>query len=209
MSIQLYDNAFLEKLRNWTRDTGLQLFGPQETARMFQTIADDSNDQPVKLPILSLRRVGGFSVLNTGKRPMSFDGATLDANHNKAIQLNAIPVNIPYQLDIYTRYFNEADQYIRNLVFNIINYPKLDIIIPYNDENYIHHANIRMQNDVDDNSDIPERLIPGQFTRMSIKLDVDDAYLFDVRARDVYTLEITSELSDNNREDDSQDIKLV
>lgn len=209
MSVGLYDNAFLDKLRNWTRDTKLQILGPQDHSRLIQLIADGSNDKPIELPILSLRRLGGFTVLNTSKRPMTFDGATLDANYDNAIQLNAIPINISYQLDVYTRYFNEADQYARNLVFNIINYPKLEINIPYNNQNYIHDANIRMQPEVDDNSDIPERLIPGQFTRISIKIDIDDAYLFDVRARDVYTLEITSEMSDNSKEDDSQDIKLV
>ena len=209
MSVGLYDQAFLDKLNNWTRDTKLQVVGPQDNRRMLQIMADQTNDKPIQLPFISLKRPGGFTVLNTGKRPLTFDGATLDANHDKAIQLNAIPISIPYQIDVYTRYFTEADQYARNLVFNIINYPKLDIVIPYNNENYIHHANIRMQGEVDDNSDIPERLVAGQFTRMSIKIDIDDAYLFDVRARDVYTLEIRSELSDNSVEDDSQDIKLV
>lgn len=209
MSVGLYDKAFLDKLTNWTKDTEVTVFGPQETAQVFRTIADQTNDKPIQLPLIVLRRMGGFTVLNTGKRPLSFDGATLDANYNVASQLNGIPISVSYQLDVYTRYFNEADEYARNLVFNIINYPKLDINIPYNNENYIHHSNIRLQGEVEDNSDIPERLIPGQFTRISMKIDVDDAYLFDIRYRDVYSIEITSNLSDNKIEDDSQDIKLV
>lgn len=208
MSVELYDNAFLDKLNNWTKDTKLTVYGQQDLKRIIEIEADKNNDQ-ISLPIIILRRVGGFTILNTGKRPLSFDGATLDANYNIASQLNAIPINISYQLDVYTRYFNEADQYARNLVFNIINYPKLDICIPYNNENRIHHANIRLQPEVEDNSDIPERLIPGQFSRISMKIDIDDAYLFDVRYRDVYSIEITSSLSDNSIEDDLQDIKLV
>lgn len=209
MSVGLYDKAFLDKLNNWTKDTKVTVTGPEETSRLFRMVADETNDKPIQLPLIALRRPGGFTVLNTGKRPLSFDGATLDANHDVASQLNAIPISIPYQLDVYTRYFNEADEYVRNLVFNIINYPKLDIVIPYNNENYVHHSNIRLQGEVDDNSDIPERLISGQFTRMSMKIDVDDAYLFDVRYRDVYSIEITSDLSDNKVTDDSQDIKLI
>lgn len=208
MSVGLYDQAFLDKLNNWTKDTEIRVYGQQELRRVVETIADTDNDQ-ISLPIIILRRLGGFNVLNTGKRPLAFDGATLDANHNIASQLNAIPIQISYQLDVYTRYFEEADQYARNLVFNIINYPKLDILIPYNDENRTHHSYIRLQGEVEDNSDIPERFIPGQFSRISMKIDIDDAYLFDVRYRDVYSLEITSSLSDNSIKDDLQDIKLV
>ena len=104
----------------------------------------------------------------------------LFSNNETTKNLKAIPISIPYQIDIYTRYQDEADEYARNIVYNIINYPKLDIIIPYYDENYTHHSNIRMQSDIEDTSDVPERLVPGQFTRMTIHIYIDDAYLFDI-----------------------------
>lgn len=208
MSVKLYDDAFLAKLQAWTKDTQVTVMGVDETSRMFQVIADKTNDAPIKLPLISLRRPGGFTILNTGKRPLTFDGATLDANHDKASQLNAIPISIPYQLDVFTRYKNEADEYIRNIVFNIINYPKLDVNIPYNSENRIHHSNIRMQANIEDNSDIPERLIPGQFTRMSIKIDIDDAYLWDVRYRDVYSIDTQVIVCDDDKKDDRNDENL-
>ena len=209
MSVGLYDETFLEKLKGWTKGTAVTIVGPDETNRLYQQIADTTNDSPIKLPFISLKRPGGFTILNTGKKPLTFDGATLDANYDKAKQLNAIPISIPYQLDIYTRYRNEADEYVRNIVFNIINYPKLDINIPYNGANYIHHSNIRLAGEVDDASDIPERLISGQFVRMSMKIDIDDAYLFDVRYRDVYSIELGYEVSDNTMQDDLKDIKLI
>ena len=205
MSVVLYDEAFLEKLRNWTLDTGIHVYGPNSTRQLFETISDESNDANIQLPIIVLRRRGGFSLLNTGKRPLSFDGATLDANNDKASQLNAIPISIGYQIDIYTRYLQEAYEYARNIVFNIINYAKLTINVPYNNQNYEHDSNIRLQADIEDTSDIPERLVEGQFTRLSLKIDVDDAYLFDVRYRDVYSIEVISEWSDNRIEDDYND----
>lgn len=208
MSVGLYDNAFLAKLQAWTKDTAVTVVSPSDSRRLFETISDTTNDSPIKLPLISLKRPGGFTILNTGKRPLSFDGATLDANYERASQLNGIPISIPYQIDVYTRYQNEADEYIRNLVFNIINYPKLDIVIPYNNENYVHHSNIRLAGEVDDNSDIPERLISGQFVRMSMRIDIDDAYLFDVRYRDVYSIEFGAEIRDDIYED-SKEIKII
>ncbi len=209
MSVKLYDDAFMHKLQHWTKDTAVTIVSPTETRQLFEVVADTTNDKPIQLPLIALKRPGGFTILDTGKKPLSFDGLTLDATHEKASQLNAVPISIPYQLDIYTRYLHEADEYVRNLVFNIINYPKLDVVIPYNNENYVHHSNIRLSGEVDDNSDIPERLIPGQFTRMTMRIDVDDAYLFDVRYRDVYSIEIRAEISDNSILDDSKGLKII
>jgi len=58
------------------------------------------------------------------------------------------------------------------------------ICVPYENLNYWHKSMISLNNEVQDNSAIPERLIHGQFTRYTMSLKVDDAYLFDVRIRD-------------------------
>ena len=181
MSVELYDNAFVEKLRKWTKDTDVSILTPSETKNMISIIADKKQDSPIELPLISLKRPGGFTVLTTGARPLSHSGARLFANNETGKRLRAIPISIPYQIDIYTRYQDEADEYARNIVYNIINYPRLDISIPYYDEDYIHYSNIYMSGEVEDTSDIPERLVSGQFTRMSIQIVVDDAYLFDIQ----------------------------
>ena len=105
MSVYLYDEAFVEKLRNWTKSTQIQVFSPDDTKRLFEVMADQSNDSPIELPILCLRRKSGLNVINTGKRPLTFDGLMLEANTEKSVQLDAIPIDVSYQLDIYTRYF--------------------------------------------------------------------------------------------------------
>lgn len=189
MAIRFYDSALLEKLRSWSGDTQLQIFGPDDTRKLFEVYTDQKNDTPVKLPLIALRRVGGYEIINTNKRPITFDGFTLSANTDKSKQLNAIPVNITYQLDIYTRYLSEADELARNIIFNIINYPHLKIQIPYENSYIEHSGTMRIISNVDDNSDVPERLIPGQFTRLTFGLTVDDAYLFDIRIRDNYLID--------------------
>lgn len=190
MSTKLYDDALVDKIRGWTQNTSITVTGPDESRRLFEVIADQRNDNPIQLPLIAISRNRGFNILDNGlgKQPMSFDGLTLNANANQASQLNSIPISISYQIDVYTRYFEEADEYVRNLVFNIINFPKLQINIPYNNENYKHVANITIGSEVEDNSDIPERLIAGQFTRMTIRFNINDARLWDIRYRDVYQI---------------------
>ena len=103
--------------------------------------------------------------------------------------LNAIPIKLTYQLDIYTKYFAEADEYARNFIFNFINYPKLSIEIPYNNAKVTHDSTVLVESTVSDSSDIPERLIAGQFSRMTIRLTIDDAWLFSVPFMDNWKVE--------------------
>lgn len=188
MAVRFYDDALLTKLQRWTRDTSVNLLGVNETRRLFEVTADQQNDRAIQLPLIALSRSGGYSIQEKYKQPRSYQGATMIITTDKGAKLNAIPIGITYQIDIYTRYLDEADEYARNIVFNIINYPKLNIAIPYEGTTLTHDANIRLSTDVEDNSDIPERLVSGQFTRFTIGIEIDDAYLFDVRVRDNLSL---------------------
>ena len=183
MAVRFYDEALVNKLKKWTQDTDVTLLGVNETRKRFEVLADKTNDSPIKLPLIALSRNGGYTILSKYKQPLSYDGNKFIQTPDKGVLVNGIPISISYQIDIYTRYLEEADEYARNIVFNIINYPKLNIEIPYEDIGLTHDANINLASDVEDNSDIPERLIPGQFTRLTIGIAIEDAYLFDVRIK--------------------------
>ena len=115
---------------------------------------------------------------------------TFNGNKDAIDHLNHVPIQLNYQLDIYTKFFEEADEYVRNFVFNIINYPKLTIEIPYNNTKRTSVANIRLNGTIDDNSDIPERLIAGEFTRFTIPIYIDDGYLLDYRIKDNWRVQV-------------------
>lgn len=195
MGVKLYDDAIVSKFKQWTQRTNIHIYSPSETKRIFEIIAEQSNDKPVGLPFIGLSRVGGYTILNTQMQPMTYDGLTLKANQKASLQLNAIPIQIDYQVDVYTRQLSEADDYVRNLVFNIINFPSLEVHVPYRDYDIKHKASIQLAaQEVADNSSIPERLITGQFTRLSLMITVNDAYLWDLRVRDNYSLDIITEI---------------
>lgn len=203
MSVKLYDEALLKKLQYWTGDTHTTIVGADESSRLFATIADISNDKKLNLPLISLSRPGGFVINDKYKQPKSYNGMSLAHNNTISAKLNAINIAIPYQLNIYTRYQEEADEYVRNIVFNIINYPKLTIELPYHQLDVKHDSSIRLTSDVEDNSNIPERLISGQFTRYTLEIVVDDAYLFDINVKDniifkSVQLEVSDSLEDTS-----------
>ena len=196
MSIYLYDEALLNKLRSWTSDTKVKIFGPDDARQLFQVLADEQDDKRLELPMIVLTRPGGYTITNANRKPLSYNGSTIEQTEDYSTKLNAIPISINYQLDIYTRYMKEADTYTRELVFNIVNHNKVEIEIPYEDVNLKHISSIWMSNDIVDNSDIPEHLVRGQFYRMTINLVIDDAYLWDVRKYG--NLEIEANLNENN-----------
>ena len=207
MATFLYDEALVEKFKNWTQKSQIEVYGPNETSRMFEVMADKGNDEPIKLPIIALERDRGFEIINDGqtRRPLSYDGATFNIDRKYGDTLNAIPISIAYQVNIYCRYAKEADILVRNLIFNVVNYPGLEVTVPKvgrwnfeteQYEDYVHMARIELGNTtVQDNSNERERFIEGNYTKLSFLIQINDAYLWDLREH--RTAEIEIRMDDN------------
>lgn len=79
MALRFYDEALLNKLKKWVSDEHMKITGPEETRRLFEYRADLNNDKPIELPLITLRRGRDFEILSTNKKPLTFDGITLNA----------------------------------------------------------------------------------------------------------------------------------
>ena len=183
MAISYYDEAVTQKIKNWLADSSkLRVLSPDESNRLIQLMAEDSNDKPMSLPLIAISRNKDLEIESTIKQNRSFDGLIIgqDAQNATTIHLNVIPVKTTYQLDIYTKKRIEADEYIRQYLFKLINNPQIIIEIPYN--NYIikHTANLRVLNTVSDTSDIPNHVFAGQFYKWTIQLELQDGFLFSI-----------------------------
>ena len=105
MALYFYDIALLNKLKYWTNKTNLAIYGPDETRRLFEVIGTETNDSKIKLPIICLRRNGGYEILNINKRPLTYGGAIAARNNGTSTQFNAIPIQINYQLSLEMVYY--------------------------------------------------------------------------------------------------------
>ena len=79
MAFYYYDQALLEKIQGWVGDNKIKITGPEETRRLFQYRADINNDEAIQLPLITLRRNREVNILSTNKKPLVFDGLTLNA----------------------------------------------------------------------------------------------------------------------------------
>ena len=181
MAISYYDEAITQKIKNWLADSSkLRVLSPDESTRLIQLTADDSNDNPLKLPLIAISRNKDIEIGSAIKQNKSFDGFIIGKNDQAAttIQMNVIPIKTTYQLDIYTKKRIEADEYVRQYLFKLINNPQIIIEIPYNNSVIRHTANLRVLNTISDTSDIPTHVFAGQFYKWTIQLELQDGFLF-------------------------------
>lgn len=197
MAVKYYDDAIICKLKTWIPDnSALRVLKTDDVKRLIQVKADDSNDAPLKLPLMSLSRKPELELLSTIKQQKSYDGLRIvphkgfDANRivpSVTALMNVIPIKVEYQLDIYTKTQEACEEYVRNFLFKLINNPLLVIEIPYNNLDIRHTANIRVLSNVADTSDIAERIFPGQFTRWTIQFELQDGFLFSIPYKQNWT----------------------
>lgn len=200
MAINYYDEAITQKVKNWLADSSrLRVLSPDESSRLIQLTADDSEDKPLKLPLIAISRNKDIELELAIKQNKSFDGYILhnDAATATTVHMNVIPIKTTYQLDIYTKKRIEADEYVRQYLFKLINNPQIIIDIPYpHRDNCVlrHTANLRVLNTISDTSDIPTHLFAGQFYRWTIQLELQDGFLFSIPQKQSWKL-VSAELT--------------
>lgn len=179
--ISIYDDAIIKKFKKWfPNEENLKILKPSEVSRLWQMKADQNNDKPLTLPMIAISRDPSVTIDIAGRRNLSCDGVNLEGSPLTTLQLNAIPIDISYQVDIYTENYEDGDTYIRQIIYNIVNHPRMTVLIPYNDSNIKHICYLWLESEITDNSDIAEKRFPDQFTRWTIRLSVHDAFLFSV-----------------------------
>ena len=201
MAIRFYDEAIANKINSWlpkSKNRKIQVLKPDEVKRLFSIEADERNDKPIQLPLIAISRDTQIDVMHPTKRAMSFDGMMLESDGKHTIQLDAVPISLTYQIDMYTRHFDEGDELLREMIFKIINNPQLVIELPYNNQKLKQVCAMKLQGSVEDTSSVSERLFSGQFTRWTMRVDIDGAYLYSIPYVDNVSVEYELEVARKN-----------
>lgn len=179
MSVYYYDEAITSDFRRILHDGRVSIIPPENTFDLMAVLKDDN----VKFPMVTLNRLG-WSLSNNWNHYMLHDGSTdkiyYDADNDLpalVMRMQAMPISINYQMDIWTATLQENDNIIRELMFYYRLNPTLEVHIPYGLDTF-HKFNIFFEPDVADNSDIPDHPNIGRYFRQTVSFYVDDAYLF-------------------------------
>ena len=96
MATELYDKAFVDKLKAWTNNTNIRVMTADNTKRLYEVLADESGDKDIKLPLITLRRNGGYTMYVPRRQTLSYDGETYKGSPERSLQINAIPIKLEY-----------------------------------------------------------------------------------------------------------------
>lgn len=193
MSADLYDNAIINSLREITQDTRIHI-SPVEN--VFRTIAKlENTEDKIELPLISVTRTG-WSLLNAHHtQKLAGDTLSYDTEKDWVQNIQMMPIQINYLLDVWTKTRKENDLIMRELIFYYSTHPTLKVQIPYNSD-YEHTFNIYFNADIDDNSDIVEHKNRGEYFRQTIGFYTDDAYMWKTSSRPFTKVIIDVEVED-------------
>lgn len=188
----LYDESIERALRDWVNNPNINI---RTTQTMFEVEADLNSDK-IMLPAVGLIRLP-IEIRNSNKTNRSAEGAKLiyDKNIVKLEKLNYVPLRLHYQLNIYTKTRRENDEFVRQLIFKIINAPRLFIELPYEQCHIRHEFNLRLGTDWADNSDLAAQSETGQLFISTLDIWVDDAALFSYNVKEPIRQIILKEVS--------------
>ena len=194
MSVTLYDKAIIDELQRLTQDTRIHI-APAEN--VFATVGKLENTFDfVELPLLSVTRTGWS--IQPPQHSQKFEGVTYqyDVEKDYVQNLQMIPIQINYLLDVWSKTREENDIICRELIFYFFNHPTMKVTVPY-DADYVHNFNIFFNNDVEDNSDIVEHKNRGEYFRQTLSFYTDDAYLWKTSSRPFTKIELELWIEDS------------
>lgn len=178
--IYLYEEAIIEDLRYQLGDSRVSLLPPDI---LFRTIADISGEDQVRLPLVSLSRLGYSFNEIPHNSPESLIGSTHTIPQKdgtiKYVQVQRLPITCRWQMDVISRSRKDNDNLVRELLFYYTNNPSLRVKIPYG-FNQEHKFSIHINPDIDDNSDIESHVNRGEYFRTTIGITCYDANIWKV-----------------------------
>ena len=191
MSVFLYDKAVLDKFREITQDSRIYI---NPTDNVFRTVSMLDNDN-VKLPMISIMRTG-TTILDNVSYPLMKTGTLAKVNQDEEYftRVQAIPIQINYLIDIWTKTRLDNDNIVREIIFYFFTHPTLQIEIPYT-INVKHNFNLFLNKDIEDNSDVLEHKNRGEMYRQTLTMYTNDAYLWKASRTDFLDITLDVEVS--------------
>lgn len=203
MSVNLYDNAIVDKLKEITKDSRIFI---NTSDNIFSIIGKEENDN-IEFPLISVSRTGMSIISDRVSYPLMKAGSLAKVNENKEYftRLQAIPIRINYMIDVWTTTRLDNDNIVRELIFYFFTHPTLQIEIPYT-VNVKHNFNLFINSDIEDNSDISEHKSRGIYYRQTLSLYTDDAYIWKSSRNAPYDIIVNTQFTVNDKHIEDDDV---
>lgn len=187
MSVYLYDNAIVKRIRDVLGNEKIHIITPE---KVF-TKSNVTKDEPI-FPGVSIYRPS-YNLSTLGKTMSGYRVGRQEYSDtlNQIISTRALPIVINYQIDVFTRYREQNDELTKELLWFFTLYPRHNLTLTYDGYEKTIEFNVFLGDEITDNSDINEFENRGQYYRSTFNLTVDSAQLFLLSPSATPSLEVT------------------
>lgn len=173
MSVYLYEESLVTKLREVTGDDRIHIITPD---RAIQYLAEFDKDK-VQLPAIVLSR-NSVSLTPGRNHHLTLRGETSRIEEDgTVVKAKVIPVTVKWSLDIYAVDRFTCDEIVRELVFFFLTYPKFYITVPY-DLDIKQEFDVFLENEIAENSDLVNFPNTGEVFRETLSIYTENAHFY-------------------------------
>lgn len=176
MSVYLYDEAIVDRLRKVTGDSRIHIVPPDLSVSFFAQFDKDK----VEYPAIVVSRGSTINV-NQGlyNQVSLLKGQTvrLNSDENTVSKIKTLPIRVEWNIDVYAVDRYTCDEIVRELVFYLMTYPRFSVKVPYGvdiDQNF----DIVVSPEISDNTDLVEFPNTGEIFRETISIYTENAHLY-------------------------------
>lgn len=183
MSLMYYDIAMTKRIKNLYPET--YFAAPEE---IFSINAKNHGGTKIVMPMIGVYRLPDFSINSSfhNEPQARFGVPVLTGNHknpefpNKPVASHLVPVSLQYQIDVYSVKREICDGLTAELILEFIEEPWLDVNLKSLGDDYVQKFSIKIDDSVSDNTSLTEFDETGRFYRLTITLNIEQAYLMRV-----------------------------
>lgn len=180
--IWVYDNAIVEDLRksfnpNNVPNPAVSVIDPEQAVDLAAQIQQDK----IKFPIVALTRVSPIGIdsdLKNFTKLKKGVPTTFDNIENLVYHERSIPINLSYELSVFTTTVADMDEIIRELLFKYASMYFLTVTIPYESKRQIRFGiSIEDDENIDIKSTASNYISEGKLHTCSIRLNCEGCVL--------------------------------
>lgn len=174
MSVHLYDEALVDKLRKITEDSRIRVIPPSDTISLLAQV----NKDQVEFPAIVVTR-GPVNLFTETRNQVAYlKGETARINADStATKMKPLPMRITWTINIYAVDRYSCDEITRELVFYLMTYPRCFVDVPYGVD-LPQNFDLILDPNIEDNSDLENFNNVGEYFRETLTVYTENAHMF-------------------------------
>lgn len=174
MSVYLYDESVVNRLREITQDQRIHIIDPNQAVTFLAQFDYDK----VNLPAIVVSR-GPVQLLDYRNQVVALKGQTVRRNsdNNLYVKAQLIPMRIEWNIDVFTVDRYSCDEIVRELVFYFTQQPRFEVKVPY-DLNIIQNFDVLLDTSIVDNTDLINFPNTGERFRETLTIYTENAHMY-------------------------------